>query len=781
MTNASELAESLRRTLRGEVRFDDGSRALYATDASNYRQVPIGVVIPRDVDDIVAAVALAREFGAPVLPRGGGTSLAGQCCNVAIVIDTSKFVNRILEIDPVKRVARVEPGIILDTLRDAAEAHQLTFAPDPATHSRCTIGGMIGNNSCGVHSIMGGKTDDNVETLDVLTYDGLRMTVGPTSEDELQQIVREGGRRGEIYASLLALRNRYAARIRERFPDIPRRVSGFNLNQLLPENGFHVARALVGTEGTCAVVLGARLRLVPSPPKRALLVIGYPDVYLAADDVPNVLEGGPIGLEGMDDLLVNDMKAKGLYRTNIAMLPEGGGWLLAEFGGETQAEANARAQALMVKLQRSVRPPNLRLFDDPLDQKKMWQIRESGLGATAFVPGKGHTWEGWEDAAVAPARLGSYLRDLRALFREFGYRGDFYGHFGHGCVHTRIDFDLESHDGVRKMRAFVEAAADLVVSHGGSLSGEHGDGQSRGELLPKMFGPELMEAFREFKRIWDPDWKMNPGKVIQPNRLDENLRLGGDYDPWKPKTHFQFPEDQGSMAAATLRCVGVGACRRLDGGTMCPSFMVTREEKHSTRGRAHLLWEMFRGDVLPSDWQSEPAKEALDLCLACKGCKSECPVGVDMATYKAEFLAHYYKGRMRPLHAYAMGMIYWWARAASLAPGVANFLTHAPLLSSMMKSIGGIAKERTMPRFAPETFRSWFFRRPTTDHGQRTTKVILWADTFSNFFHPEIARATVHVLEAAGFDVIVPRESLCCGRPLYDYGMLDLAKRLLEK
>ncbi|HEX2121811.1 MAG TPA: FAD-binding and (Fe-S)-binding domain-containing protein, partial [Thermoanaerobaculia bacterium] len=656
--DAASLAEALKRAVRGEVRFDDGSRALYATDASNYRQVPIGVVVPRDADDVVATVGLARKFGAPVLGRGAGTSLAGQCCNVAVVLDMSKYMHRVVEMNPREKYARVEPGIVLDDLRVAAEKHTLTFGPDPATHAQCTLGGMIGNNSCGVHSIMSGKTVDNIEELEVLTYDGVRMRVGATSDAELARIINEGGRRGEIYAGLQRIRDRYADLIRARFPRIPRRVSGYNLDELLPENGLHVARSLVGSESTCVLVLEAKTKLVHSPPRRALLVIAYPSVYDAADDVPRVLGFGPIGLEGFDDLLVRDQEFKRMNPHGIALLPPGGGWLLVEFGAPTLDEAMAQAQ----RLKATFAPDATRLFDNASPEARfVWAVRESGLGATGHVPGKPLMWEGWEDAAVAPEKLGGYLRDLRRLLERYEYGGDLYGHFGDGCVHTRTNFDLTTTAGIAKFRSFIDEAADLVASYGGSFSGEHGDGQARGALLEKMFGPELIEAFREFKSLWDPDWKMNPGKLIAPYAIDENLRLGSEYAPWNPQTHFQYAEDHGRMNHAVLRCVGVGRCRRLDGGTMCPSYQVTREEEHSTRGRARLLFEMFEGKVVPSSWRNEAVREALDLCIACKGCKGDCPTGVDMATYKAEFMSHYYARRLRPLPAYTMGLIYWWA------------------------------------------------------------------------------------------------------------------------
>jgi FAD/FMN-containing dehydrogenase/Fe-S oxidoreductase len=777
--SANALAADLRRSISGEVRFDEGSRALYATDGSNYRQVPIGVVIPRTVEDVVQTVAMARKYQAPILARGGGTSLAGQCCNVAVVIDFSKYLNQIIELNPQEKYAWVQPGVVLDHLRKQANQHNLTFGPDPSTHEYCNLGGMIGNNSCGVHSVIAGRTADNVLELEILTYDGQRMTVGLTSDTETEEIVRQGGRKAEIYSSLRALREKYADLVRGRFPKIPRRVSGYSLDELLPENGFHVARSLVGSESTCALTLAAKVRLVDWPRKRNLLVLGYNDAYEAGDHILEVSEAGPIGLEGIDDYLVAAVKKKNIQPGSTDKLPPGKGWLLVEFGGETMEEADTKAHALMDKLRSRPNAPSMKLVDDEKEKMMIWKVRESGLGATARVPGQGETWEGWEDSAVPPEHLGTYLREFRNLADKYGYRCALYGHFGQACVHTRIDFDLFTVEGIAKYRSFVEEAADLVVRLGGSLSGEHGDGQARGELLEKMYGPELIEAFREFKRIWDPQLKMNPGKLIDAHKLDENLRFGADYKPPRLQTHFFFPEEHGNFAEATARCVGVGKCRKDEQGTMCPSYMATRDEMHSTRGRARLLFEMLEGDPMQGGWKSGHVREALDLCLACKACKSECPLNVDMATYKAEFLSHYYEDRLRPRSAYAMGWIHRWARLAALAPGLVNFATQMPGLSHVMKFFGGIAQQRKIPKFAHETFRTWFRKRGV--HNQGLPQVMLWPDTLNNNLHTNIAKAAVEVLEHAGYQVTIPKDVLCCGRPLYDFGMLDTAKDLLNR
>ena len=785
---AREMETALRRGIRGEVRFDRGSRALYAVDSSNYRQVPIGVVIPRDADDVLETVAICRRFGAPLTGRGGGTSLAGQCCNAAVILDFSKYMNEVVEIDTTRRLARVQPGIILDHLNLAAKRHNLIFGPDPATHNHCTIGGMIGNNSGGVHSVMsqfygpGARTSDNLAGLEVLTYDGLRMRVGDTNEYEMARILAAGGRRAEIYTRMHDLAERYAPLIRARYPAIPRRVSGYNLDDLLPEKGFHVARALSGSEGTCVTMLEATLHLMDDFPCRSLVVLGYPDIYSAGDHISEILEHRPIGLEGIDDILIDAMKIKGIHPADLQLLPSGKGWLIVEFGGASTAEADDRAHKLIDSLKRQPGGPSYELLDDPVREAKLWEIRDAGLGASARVPGQPDTWEGWEDAAVPPEKIGAYLREFRALLEQYGYQCTLYGHFGQGIVHTRIDFGLKTPEGIEAYERFGYDAARLVVRYGGSLSGEHGDGQSRGELLSIMYGPELVEAFEEFKGIWDPEWKMNPGKVVRPWLRDENLRYSPEppnsYHPAEPHTHFSFSEDKGSFSYALERCVGVGLCRRTDEGTMCPSFMVTREEKHSTRGRARLLLEMLQGQVIGRNgWHDEHVREALDLCLACKGCKSDCPVNVDMASYKAEFLSHYYEGRFRPLAAYSMGLIALWARVANAAPRLVNFVLQTPPFSTVAKLLGGISQRRQMPRFADESFQDWFARRNRPHVGG--PRVILWPDTFNNHLLPRTAKAAVNVLESTGFDVIVPRARVCCGRPLYDYGMLDAAKRVL--
>ncbi|MFL5864660.1 MAG: FAD-binding and (Fe-S)-binding domain-containing protein, partial [Solirubrobacteraceae bacterium] len=657
------------------------------------------------------------------------------------------------------------------------------------------LGGMIGNNSCGTHSIIAGVTADNVESLDVLLYDGTRLELpSAVGEEKLERTIARGGRIGDIYSRLRNLRDRYADEIRARYPQIPRRISGYNLDRLLPEHGFNLAAALVGTEATCGLVVEARCKLIPSPQQRSLVLVGYEDCPAAADQVPEVMQFAPIALEAFDRRLVRNEQTLGRKR-RTDLLPDGDAWLLVEFGADSKEEVEEQAERFTDAVRQGAGGSSLgvKLYEDSGEIAQVWEIREGGVGHSK-IPGEHPGWPSWEDAAVAPDRIGEYLRDLETLCKKHGRQiSCFFGHVGHGCVHSRIDWDFLTAEGVRNYRAFMEDAGDLIASYGGSLSGEHGDGHARAELLPKMFGEELVRAFGEFKAIWDPDGKMNPGKIVDPYPLDTHLRMDPSYRTRPVSTQFRFPGDAGSFASAAERCFGVGACRDQN-AVMCPSYQVTLEEKHSTRGRARLLFEMMRRDSpLEDGWRNAEVKEALDLCLSCKGCLHECPVRVDMATYKAEFLSHYYQGRLRPRQAYLLGLIRWEAQLAAHAPAVANLLTQRQPFASVGKRVAGIAPERTPPAFASITFTSWWQRRrevgstPSGDrqhaasNGRPAQRAVLWADTFNDHFRPEVAIAAAEVLDAAGVEVVVPARSMCCGRPLYDYGMLTLARRLLHQ
>ncbi|MEU9555599.1 FAD-binding and (Fe-S)-binding domain-containing protein [Streptomyces fumanus] len=775
----TDLEAALRKAVRGEVGFDVTSRALTTMDASNYRRVPLGVVAPRDADDVAAVLEVCRAHGVPVVPRGGGTSIAGQATGTGVVLDFTRHMNRLLALDPAARTAVVQPGLVLDRLQEAAAPHGLRFGPDPSTHSRCTLGGMIGNNACGAHSVAWGTTADSVRELEVLTARGERLRLGRGWA---------GAPRG-----LRELVDGDLARLRTGFPDLPRRISGYALDALLPERGAEVARSFCGSEGTLGVLTEAVVRLVEAPPARALAVLGYGDEGAAAEAAAGLLAHRPLTVEGMAADLVPEP----------AGLPRGGAWLFVETGGETAAEARERAEAVV----RAADVLDACVVTDPAGQRALWRVREDAAGTATRMPDGSEAWPGWEDCAVPPARLGAYLRDFRALLAAHGLRGTPYGHFGDGCIHVRIDFDLLTGAGVARFRRFSEELADLVVAHGGSLSGEHGDGQARAELLPRVYGADTVALFERAKAVWDPDDLLNPGTLVRPAPLDANLRFA--VLPRRPvDVAFGYPADGGDFSAAVRRCVGVAKCRTATTAgpaVMCPSFRATGQEEHSTRGRARLLHEMLAGELITDGWRSPEVRDALDLCLSCKGCRSDCPVGVDMATYKAEFLHHHYAGRRRPAAHYALGRLPRWLRWASRtrAVPVINALASARPLAALAKRAAGIAPERALPALAGETFTRWWQRRRHRPAASGDT-VVLWPDTFTEHLSPSVGRAAVRVLEAAGLRVVLPptlrlprgalgdgrtrtpaallgarRGRVCCGLTYVSTGQLDHARTVL--
>jgi len=759
----AELRAGLRAAVRGEVGFDVTSRALVTMDASNYRRVPLGVVAPRDADDVAAALEVCRAHGVPVVARGGGTSIAGQATGTGVVLDFTRHMNRLLSLDPGTRTAVVQPGLVLDRLQEAAASHGLRFGPDPSTHSRCTLGGMIGNNSCGSHSVAWGTTADSVRELSVVTARGRRLRLGQGWE---------GAPEG-----LRALVEGELARLRTGFPDLPRRISGYALDALLPENGADVARSFCGSEGTLGVLTEAVVRLVEAPRARALAVLGYADESAAAEAAAGLLPYGPLTVEGMAADLV----------PSPAALPGGGAWLFVETGGESEAEARARAEAIV----RAADVVDALVLTDPAGQRALWRIREDASGTATRMPDGSEAWPGWEDCAVPPARLGAYLREFRALLAAHGLRGTPYGHFGDGCIHVRIDFDLLTEPGVARFRRFSEELAELVVAHGGSRSGEHGDGQARAELLPRMYGQEMVALFERAKAVWDPDDLLNPGMLVRPDRLDDNLRFAPL--PRRPvDVAFGYPADGGDFSAAVRRCVGVAKCRTatVSGpAVMCPSFRVTGDEAHSTRGRARLLHEMLAGEVVTDGWRSPEVRDALDLCLSCKGCRSDCPVGVDMATYKAEFLHHHYAGRRRPAAHHSMGRLPEWLRAVdrTRTATLVNALAGVGPLARIGKRLAGVAEERDIPRLATEPFSRWWRKREASAQVPGGARVVLWPDTFTEHLSPSVGRSAVRVLEAAGLAVTLPPTAgrrpsrVCCGLTYVSTGQLDRARTVMRR
>lgn len=777
---AAALREALDAPEVGVVDVSPTALATYSTDASNYRHVPLAVVTPRSDADVLAVLHVARDLNVPVLPRGAGTSIGGQATNAAVVLDFTRHLNRVQNLDASSGRAQVQPGVILDRLRKAASIHDLTFGPDPSTHSRCTLGGMIGNNACGSHSVAWGKTDDNIQSLDVALVDGTRFSAGPVSARELESLCARADRVGEVHRSMRRIVDEYRHDIRTGIPELGRRVSGYSLDALLPENGFNLARALVGTEGTCVTVLGATVDLVHAPRSRALCVLGFPNNVAAADAVPAFLDFPVLTVEGIDVALVAALQGRNPNRS-VPALPEGRAWLYIETGGDTLEEAVDVARTVAGR--GAGIGASQAVVTDPLQQRALWQIREEGAGLATRLADGSEAWPGWEDAAVPPERLGGYLRDFESLMQRHDRRGIVYGHFGDGCLHVRIDFPFRAPDGRLRYRAFMEEAAGLVVSHGGSLSGEHGDGQARAELLPKMYSPRMMQAFAAFKSTFDPDNLMNPHRIVEPARLDENLRPMIELR-LLPESRLALTADKGDLGAATRRCVGVAKCVTDSGGVMCPSYRATKQEEHSTRGRARLLFEMLAGDVVTEGWQADEVHDALDLCLGCKGCKTDCPVGVDMATYKVEFLSRYYEGRRRPTSHLSMGALPHWLRAGSRIPRLVNALTRSPL-SGIMKRIGGVAAERSIPELAASTMRDQLrplvSNGPTAGSDDGRPQLVLLPDTFTNHFDSEVGADAAAVLTLLGYDVVLPRKSICCGLTWYSTGQLETATKVVVR
>ncbi|MFB6672085.1 FAD-binding and (Fe-S)-binding domain-containing protein [Streptomyces sp. NPDC056390] len=776
---AATVAEALGRGDCGEVAGDAGRRAQYSADASNYRQIPLAVVFPRERQHVLNALAVCRRLGVPVTSRGAGTSTSGQAVGSGVVLDFSRYFNRLLALDPQARMATVQPGIVLDDLQTAASGHGLLFGADPSTHSRCTLGGMIGNNACGSHSVAWGRTADNVLELEVVTYRGTVVRLGEMSKEEIDAAIVAGDDRGQLIESLYRLAQSNLAVLRTSLGQFPRQVSGYALEHLLPEHRFNLARAFVGSEGTLAVILSATVRLTSPPPARALVVLGFKDACAAADAVPALLGHRLLALEGLDHALT-DIVTRPETRAAIDTLPAAQAWLFAELGG-TEDELAFHTTKLAETARQTAGFTGSEVITDHARARKLWRIREDGAGLATRLPDGSEAWPGWEDAAVPPDQLGSYLRQFTQLLEQYDLQGAVYGHFGEGCLHVRINFDFTTEQGTAVFRAFVTDAAKLIAAHGGSLSGEHGDGQARSELLPLMYGPDVIALFEEFKNIWDPDNGLNPGMIVRPLPVDGNLRVSPHRTPLPLTTVFPFHADDGDFAKATRRCVGVGKCRTAEqrGDVMCPSYRVTLDEKDSTRGRARLLYEMTQGEVITDGWRSTEVRDALDLCLSCKGCSADCPVGVDVATYKSEFLHHHYKGRIRPAAHYTMGWLPLLSRLAARMPRLVNALASSRL-APIVKRLGGIASEREVPRFADETFLAWFRRRTPQGDGRRGP-VMLWVDSFNNHFTPEVLKDGVAVLEDAGFRVQVPDGTQCCGLTWITTGQLGIARRIAQR
>lgn len=753
--------------LREVIEVDDSlrRRAEYSSDASNYRVRPAAVLFPRTADEVAAALHIAREHRVPVTARGAGTSVAGNAIGPGVVLDFSRYMDQILEVDPERRIARVQPGVVMSNLQAAAAPYGLWFGPDPSTKNRATLGGMIGNNACGPHALAYGRTADNTISLDVIDGNGRRFTAGAGPED----IAGVPGLRDLIDDNLALLRTELG-----RFT---RQESGYSLEHLLPENGGDLAKALVGTEGTCVTVLEATVQLKPLPTTPVLVVLGYPTMIEAASDVVNLLGEKPLAIEGMDRRLVEVVERS---LGPVPQLPAGGGWLFCE------AEALDRATALVD----TSTALDSRVVTDPAEAAALWRIRADGVGLAGRTPGGNQAWPGWEDAAVPPAKLGPYLTEFEALMDRYGIQGLPYGHFGDGCIHVRMDIPLDEEGDIPAFAVFMEEAAALVGKYGGSISGEHGDGRARGALLPHMYSPEAIRLFEQFKGLFDPQNLLNPGVLVDPAPITSSLRR--PYARSIPAQGFSFAEDGGDFTAAVHRCVGVGKCRANNfgiGGFMCPSYQATHDEKDVTRGRSRVLQDLARGSFA-DDWEAPEVAEALDLCLSCKACGRDCPAGVDMTRYKSEVTYRKYRGRLRPTNHYVLGWLPRWARAATTFPPLAQVANAALSLGPVRKAVfalSGLDGRRQMTAFTSQRFSRWFKREgthrmsgPARPHApSKTRDVILWADSFSEYLDPTAAEDMVRLLQDAGYTVRIPSRNACCGLTWISTGQLDGAKRRL--
>ena len=790
--------------------------AEYSYDASNYRVPPLAVTYPRSVADVVAALEACRETGTPVVPRGGGTSMAGNAVGPGLVIDFSRYMARILAIDEQAGIADVEPGVVLSVLSTAVEkstGQRLTFAPDPSSKNRATVGCSVGNEACGNHSVRYGRISDHLVELDVVTSDGSRLTATATGLRATDSEDRTSAERAKsLNADLKDLAQGHLAGFRTELGRIQRQVSGYHLANLLPEKGFNVARALAGSEGTCAVIVGARMKLVPKPASSLLVCLGYGDAVEAARDIREILPFSPAAVEGIDEAIVDTMRFR-RGEDSVLGLPEGKAWLYVDLDGDDPAVVAAEADRLLATLRKNGRLVDGRAVPDPAERASLWRVREDGAGLSARLAGGGESWPGWEDSAVAPENLADYLSDLKTLLARYGLTGIMYGHFGAGCLHIRITYDLRTDAGRAVFDSFSRAAAELVVRHGGSLSGEHGDGRARSALLPIMYSPEMLDAFRSYRRLWDPAGILNPGSLTDPDPVDAHLALDGvPQREWR--TAFELrPHGVADKDASPSRqdmldpwvhavqgCIGVGRCRADAGGVMCPSYRATGDEKDSTRGRARVLQDMVRGArTVEEGWKSEEVRESLDLCLACKACSSDCPTGVDMATYKAEFFSHYYSGRLRPLSHYSLGWLPRWLKVTGRMAPVVNAVLASPL-GKAIAALGGLTTQRSLPRFAGagdwrrhvaagagqgSVARNAGLVRKAglagTGEGERSDgDVVLFVDTFTKGFRPEVAGAAARVLADAGQDASCSADA-CCGLTWISTGQLDTAAKLLGK
>ena len=775
-SDTESLVQELKSRVAGEVRFDKMTRLLYSTDASIYQMEPIGVVIPRSAEDVIAVVETANRYGVPLLPRGGGTSLAGQTVGHALIMDFSKYMRGVVEVNPEEGWVRTQPGIILDELNHYLEPCGMLFAPDPSTSNRGNVGGALGNNSCGAHSIVWGKTVDNVVDLDVVLSTGETARFASLNGEQLESKVRRDGLEGEIYRNLLAIGEANRSEVLARYPKIQRRVAGYNLDELVGGGAFNMARFVVGSEGTLVTITEAKLRIVPRPKRKALAVLHFNDLLESMEATVAILELEPAAVELIGSMIIRQARSNLEYARKMDFIegdPEA--LLVVELVGDSEAELEARLDGLERRMERGGMGYAVRRLIKPEDQARVWEFRKSGLGLMMNVPGDSKPLPFVEDTAVAPERLTEFVKRFDEIVRDNGTTAGYYGHASVGCLHIRPLIDLKRQDGVDRMVAIATQISDLVLEFGGSMSGEHGDGLVRSVWNEKMFGSQIYDAFRQVKRAFDPKGIMNPGKIVDSQPMTENLRIGPGYRPLQPRTGFAF-SSEGSFAGAIEMCNGQGACRKVIGGTMCPSYMVTRDEEHSTRGRANALRAAMSGALPADSLTSRRLYEVLDLCLECKGCKAECPSNVDMAKLKYEFLDGYHKAHGHSLRDRVFGDIATLSRWGSFFAPLSNWALRSHIFGRFLEMQVGVDGRRRLPEFASQTFRQWFRARGGSPAlaGARG-QVVLFPDTFTNYNHPNLGRAAVKVLERLGYQVIVPRVK-CCGRPMLSAGMMDKAR-----
>lgn len=772
--DTDRLAKALASSIKGEVRFDRYSRVLYSTDASIYQIMPIGVVVPRDAEDIAATLRVCAEERVPVLPRGAGTSLAGQSVGQAVVLDCSKYMDRIVGIEPDAGRVRVQPGVVQDVLNGALAPHRMRLGPDTATSNRATLGGMIGNNSAGARSIVYGKMVDHVLALRLFLYDGTEMTLSPLDEEALAAKRAERSREGELYRAVLDTVERDHDEIERRYPRLLRRVAGYNLPEMFLRP-FNLARLIVGSEGTLGVVTEATVRVVPRPQHAAVAVVHFRDLLEALEATQLILPHGPSAVELIDRMVLDMTRAQMDYARRMTFLegdPEA--LLIVEFAGDSADEVLTRLTAMERSLtQAKMGYAVVRALDLPA-QDNIWQIRKAGQGLLQGVKGDSKPITFVEDTAVPPERLAPYIARFREILQHHGVHAAIYAHASVGCLHVRPLINLKDAREIETMRAIADAVGELVIAFGGVMSGEHGDGLVRGWFLERYFGPAIYADFRAIKAAFDPHGLMNPGKIVNAPSMTESLRYGPAYQTVPIRTYFDWSRD-GGMAAGVELCSGIGACRKTTDGTMCPSYMVTREEEHSTRGRANLLRAAMSGVLPATELTGHRLYEALDLCLECKGCKAECPANVDMAKLKYEFLARYYETNGYPLRARLFGHIHRLNRLGCALAPVSTWMAQSVPARWALDRFAGIDRRRRLPPFARQTFDAWWKRRPRSRHAPQRARVVFFADTFVRYNYPEIGRAAVRLLEGLGFEVVVPPVT-CCGRPMISKGLLGAAR-----